>query len=176
MTRRGLIIAMLFLFLLPLALSAVPQAGGDVGDHALVQGQGQGQGEGQGEGRGRGMGLRRGAESGAGAEVQTKPGEGTGAGQGAGARGADFFAFLARPKFIVMLVLGLLALVLLLTKAMRDAIKIPLLLVSTFLFGIAANLPVAAFKSFSMHPSPICAATKSMLYGFRMPHDRDSWP
>jgi len=92
-----------------------------------------------------------------------------GAGQGAGRGAAGLISVLLRPKFISMLVLGLLALGLLLTKKMRDGLKIPLLLVSTFLFGIAANLPVAAFKGFSMHPSPICSATKSILYGFRAP-------
>lgn len=92
-----------------------------------------------------------------------------GAGQGGGRGAAGFFAVILRPKFVAMLVLGLLALALLLTRKMRDGLKIPLLLVSTFLFGIAANLPVAAFKGFGMHPSPICSATKSILYGFRMP-------
>lgn len=80
-----------------------------------------------------------------------------------------FWTVLGRPKFVVMLVLGLIALALLLTKKMKDGVKIPLLLLSTFLFGIAPNLPVALFKKFSMHPSPICAMTKSILYGLGMP-------
>ncbi len=90
-------------------------------------------------------------------------------GQGKGRAAATFLTVLGRPKYIAMLALGLIALVLLLTRKMRTAVKIPLLLVSTFLFGIAANLPVKAFKGFSMHPSPVCAATKSILYGFGMP-------
>jgi len=89
--------------------------------------------------------------------------------QGAGRRAAAFWTVLARPKFVVMLVFGLIALALLLTRKMKDSIKIPFLLLSTFLFGIAPNLPVALFKRFSMHPSPVCAATKSILYGFGMP-------
>lgn len=89
--------------------------------------------------------------------------------QGAGRRAASFWAVLGRPKFVVMLVLGLIVLALLLTKKMKDSLKIPLLLLSTFLFGFAPNLPVALFKKFSMHPSPICAATKSILYGLGMP-------
>jgi hypothetical protein len=89
--------------------------------------------------------------------------------QGAGRKGASFGTVLARPKFITMLILGLLAMVLLLTKKMKDGLKIPLLLVATFLYGIAANLPLSTFKGFSMHPSPVCAATKSILYGFGTP-------
>jgi polyferredoxin len=89
--------------------------------------------------------------------------------QGSGRKAATFGSVLARPKFVTMLILGLLAMGLLLTKKMKDGIKIPLLLVATFLYGIAANLPISTFKGFSMHPSPICAATKSILYGFGMP-------
>ncbi len=89
--------------------------------------------------------------------------------QGAGRKPATFLTVLARPKFVVMIVLGLIALVLLLSKKMKNSIKIPFLLLTTFLFGIAPNLPVALFKKFSMHPSPVCAATKSILYGLGMP-------
>jgi len=89
--------------------------------------------------------------------------------QGAGRKAATFLSVLARPKFVVMIVLGLIALALLLSKKMKDRIKIPFLLLSTFLFGIAANLPIAFFKGFSMHPSPVCATTKSILYGLGMP-------
>lgn len=89
--------------------------------------------------------------------------------QGAGRRAATFWTVLARPKFVVMVALGLIALALLLMKKMKDGVKIPFLLLTTFLFGIAPNLPIALFKKFSMHPSPVCAATKSILYGFGMP-------
>lgn len=81
----------------------------------------------------------------------------------------SFIDFLLRPKFLTMLVLGLIAFALLVTRRMTDRIKVPLLLLSTFLYGIAANLPVKFFSGFAMHPSPICAIGKSMLYGFRMP-------
>ena len=77
--------------------------------------------------------------------------------------------FLVRPafatKFGVMLLLGIIALVLLKTKKMNKGIKIGLLLITTFLFGIAGNFT----RYFMMHPSPICAGTKSILYGFGMP-------
>jgi polyferredoxin len=76
---------------------------------------------------------------------------------------------LLRPRFItkfaVMLVLGLAAFALLKTKKMNKGIKIVLLLIATFLFGFMGNLTTY----FIMHPSPICAATKSILYGFGIP-------
>jgi len=90
-------------------------------------------------------------------------------GQGSQQMPPSFIEYLLRPKFIVMLVIGILVLVLLLTRSMKNSIKIPILLLSTFLFGIAGNLNINAFSSFSMHPSPVCAATKSILYGFRTP-------
>lgn len=91
-------------------------------------------------------------------------------GQGrGGGRGASIFAVLSRPKFVTMLIIGLLAGVLLLTRKMRNSVKVPILLLSTFLYGIAANLPLKLFAGFSMHPSPVCSATKSLLYGFRPP-------
>ncbi len=68
-------------------------------------------------------------------------------------------------KFVVMILLGLIAFLLLKTKKMNNPIKIGLLLLATFLFGIAGNLT----SYFIMHPSPICAATKSILYGFGLP-------
>lgn len=89
--------------------------------------------------------------------------------QGGRGRGPSFLEVLQRPKFLTMLVIGLVALALLLTKKMKNGVKVPLLLLSTFLFGIAANLPVKMFSGFSMHPSPICAAAKAVLYGFRAP-------
>ena len=80
-----------------------------------------------------------------------------------------FSGFLFRPKFIVMLAIAAVVLILILSKRMKNSIKVPILLLSTFLFGIAANLPVKLFSSFSMHPSPICSVAKAMLYGFRIP-------
>lgn len=93
------------------------------------------------------------------------------AAQQAGGRGrpATFLEVLQRPKFVTMLVIGFVVLALLLTKRMKDSVKVPILLLSTFLYGIAANLPLKLFSDFSMHPSPLCAATKSVLYGFRTP-------
>ncbi len=90
--------------------------------------------------------------------------------QGAGrGKAPGFLDVLARPKFVTMLVIGLVALVLLLTRRMKNSFKVPLLLLATFLYGVAANLPAKLFAGFVMHPSPICAATKSILYGFRTP-------
>lgn len=83
--------------------------------------------------------------------------------------GPAFLSLLARPKFLTMLVIAALAFVLLLTRRMDNRLKVPILLLSTFLYGIAANLPVKFFAGFAMHPSPVCSATKSLLYGFRMP-------
>jgi len=90
-------------------------------------------------------------------------------GRGKGRHAAGFLSFLGRPKFVTMLFIGLIALVLLLTKKMRNSLKVPILLVSTFLYGVAANLSIKTFADFSMHPSPICSAAKAILYGFRTP-------
>lgn len=90
-------------------------------------------------------------------------------GSGGGRRPATFLEVLSRPKFVTMLVIGFVALVLLLTRRMKNSVKVPLLLLSTFLYGIAANLPIKLFSKFSMHPSPICSVAKAILYGFRMP-------
>ncbi|MCK4890391.1 MAG: 4Fe-4S binding protein [Candidatus Aminicenantes bacterium] len=80
-----------------------------------------------------------------------------------------FFSFLLQPKFIVMIVIGLLVLFLLKNNKMKSGIKVTLLLISTFLFGFAGNIPADFFHSFAMHPSPMCAATKPLLYGFGIP-------
>lgn len=80
-----------------------------------------------------------------------------------------FFSFLFQPKFIVMLVIGIVVIILLKSNKMKKGIKITLLLISTFLFGFAGNIPADFFHSFAMHPSPMCAATKSLLYGFGIP-------
>jgi polyferredoxin len=90
-------------------------------------------------------------------------------GQGKGRHGAGILSVLGRPKFVTMLIIGFAALALLLTRKMKNTVKVPILLLSTFLYGIAANLPIKLFAGFSMHPSPICSATKSVLYGFRPP-------
>ena len=84
-------------------------------------------------------------------------------------RTPTFWDFLLRPrfitKFIVMLVLGFAAFLLLKSKKMNKGVKIVLLLLATFLFGLLGNVT----SYFIMHPSPICAATKSLLYGFGLP-------
>ncbi|MGB4704932.1 MAG: 4Fe-4S binding protein [Candidatus Saccharicenans sp.] len=81
----------------------------------------------------------------------------------------NFFKFLFSPKLITMLVIGLLSLVLLLTGKMDNRTKIPILVIATFLYGVSANLGLKLFSGFSMHPSPICALTKPLLYGLRAP-------
>ncbi len=77
--------------------------------------------------------------------------------------------FLTFPRFItkfyVMLFIGLTAFFLLKLKGMKQGVKLAILVISTFLFGILGNITTV----FAMHPSPICAATKSILYGFGMP-------
>jgi polyferredoxin len=89
--------------------------------------------------------------------------------QGAGKNAPSYFSYLLQPKFIVMLLIGLFALLLLKTKNMKKNIKIPLLLLSTFLFGIAGNIGTKFFSAFAMHPSPVCASVKPFLFGFRIP-------
>jgi polyferredoxin len=83
-----------------------------------------------------------------------------------------FFDFLFNAPFIIkyyaMIILGLISLALLLMKKMKPKIKISILLLSTFLFGFAGNIPVKPFSFFSMHPSPMCI-TKAILYGFAIP-------
>ena len=68
-----------------------------------------------------------------------------------------------------MLVIGLVALALLLTGKMDNRTRIPFLVIATFLYGVSANLGLKLFSGFSMHPSPICAFTKPLLYGLRAP-------
>ena len=68
-----------------------------------------------------------------------------------------------------MLVIGLVALMLLLTGKMDNRTRIPFLIIATFLYGVSANLGLKLFSGFSMHPSPICAVTKPILYGLRAP-------
>ncbi len=80
-----------------------------------------------------------------------------------------FMQLLFSPKFLTMGILGIFVIYLLLNNKMGEKIRITLLIISTFLFGIAGNFSITFFKSFSMHPSPVCAATKPFLYGFRTP-------
>lgn len=115
------------------------------------------QGIGPGHGAGQGPGLGQGQRAGQAQQTQQPlPTQ-------------NFFRFLFTPKLVTMLVIGAVALVLLLTNKMNNSLKIPILLVSTFLYGISANLGLKIFSGFSMHPSPICAATKPILYGLRAP-------
>jgi polyferredoxin len=102
--------------------------------------------------------------------AQPGQGQGLGMGQGKGRQAAaGIMSYLSGPKLLTMLIIGFVALGLLLTRKMKNSVKVPILLVSTFLYGIAANLGIKLFAGFSMHPSPICSATKSVLYGFRPP-------
>ena len=70
-----------------------------------------------------------------------------------------FLSFLFQPKFIIMILIGLVVLFLLKNNKLKSGIKVTLLLISTFLFGFAGNIPADFFHSFAMHPSPMCAAT-----------------
>jgi len=81
----------------------------------------------------------------------------------------NFFRFLFSPKMVTMLVIALVALALLLTGKMDNRTRIPFLVIATFLYGVSANLGLKLFSGFSMHPSPICAFTKPILYGLRAP-------
>ncbi len=98
------------------------------------------------------------------AEAVHKPGEHAG-----NKAPPTFFSFLLQPKFIIMLLIGIIVLILLMSKKMKKGVKVTLLLISTFLFGFAGNIPADFFHSFAMHPSPMCAATKPLLYGFGIP-------
>lgn len=111
---------------------------------------------GQGLRQGYGQGLRRGK------------GQSQSSGQ-APAPTQNFFRFLFSPKLITMLVIGLVAVALLLTGKMDNRTRIPFLVMAAFLYGVSANLGLKLFSGFSMHPSPICAFTKTILYGLRAP-------
>ncbi|MGQ9800524.1 MAG: 4Fe-4S binding protein [Candidatus Saccharicenans sp.] len=123
-------------------------------------GQSQGQALRQGPGPGAGQGLRQGQGLGQGRAQQTPvqplPTQ-------------NLFNFIFSPKLITMLVIAVVALILLLTGKMDNRVRLPILLVSTFLYGVSANLGLKIFSGFSMHPSPICAFTKPLLYGLRAP-------
>lgn len=99
-------------------------------------------------------------------------GHGSGPGGGGGPPPPSVGAwldFLWQPKFVSMLAIAAVVLALLLTRRMSKPIKVGLLLLSTFLFGLAANLPIDFLERFGMHPSPICAFTKWMGRGLRTP-------
>jgi polyferredoxin len=64
-----------------------------------------------------------------------------------------------------MIIIALLVFALLKTGKMQSGIKVVILVISTFLFGILGNF-VALF---AMHPSPMCSVEKSLLFGFRIP-------
>jgi len=77
--------------------------------------------------------------------------------------------FLLMPQFItkyvVMIVIALLVFALLKTGKMQSGIKVVILVISTLLFGIAGNFMAV----FAMHPSPLCAIEKPLLFGLRIP-------
>jgi len=80
-----------------------------------------------------------------------------------------YLEFLFQPKFMVMLAIGILVLFLLKSRRMSQGLKVAFLLLATLLFGIIGNVGIPIFSSFSMHPSPMCAAGKPFLFGFRVP-------
>jgi polyferredoxin len=71
-------------------------------------------------------------------------------------------------KYITIVILGFIVVALLLSGKMKPRVKVPILLLSTFLFGFAGNIGVKPFSFFGMHPSPMCV-TKALLYGFGIP-------
>lgn len=89
--------------------------------------------------------------------------------QGRGRGKMTVVDFFLRPKFITMIILAVLALILLKTRKMTKPLKVSLLLSAVFFFGIAGNIAAPFFAGYAMHPSPICAFFKAMLYGFRVP-------
>lgn len=117
-----------------------------------IQQPGPDAGRGPGISSGKGLGLGRGQQS----PVQPLPTQ-------------NLFNFLFSPKIITMMVIAAVALILLLTGKMDNRLRLPILLVSTFLYGVSVNLGLKIFSAFSMHPSPICAFTKPLLYGLRAP-------
>lgn len=92
-----------------------------------------------------------------------------GAGSHGNRRAHGFWDFLTEPRFVykfsAMLILGIIVFLLLKTKKMKKTTKLVFLLLATFLFGYLGNV----LSSFAMHPSPMCAATKPLLYGLRIP-------
>ncbi|HAR35895.1 MAG TPA: hypothetical protein DCR87_03115 [Acidobacteria bacterium] len=114
-------------------------------------------------------------EEGQSPEQQLRQGPGQGLGQRFGQQASqplptqNFFNFLFSPKLITMLIIAAVALFLLLTGKMDNRTRIPFLVIATFLYGVSANLGLKFFSGFSMHPSPICAFTKPLLYGLRAP-------
>ena len=84
-------------------------------------------------------------------------------------RPPSYWEFLLQPKFIVMLIIGIVVLILLKARRMSQGLKVAFLLLATLLFGIIGNVGIPLFSSFSMHPSPMCAAAKPFLFGLRVP-------
>jgi polyferredoxin len=76
---------------------------------------------------------------------------------------------LLSPKYLTMMGLGILALILLKKGLLKGWVKVTMLSLAVFFFGVAANLPIGFFQKYAMHPSPICAVAKAMLYGFGTP-------
>jgi len=92
------------------------------------------------------------------------------AAQAAGARKPPtYFSYLFQPKLIVMLVLGLLAFWLLKTKKMKDSIKVPFLLFSTFLFGLVGNIALKPFSYFFNAPITYLCFCQTILIWFTNP-------
>jgi len=82
---------------------------------------------------------------------------------------ATFLDYLTNPaiitKYVVMILIAMIVFALLKTKKMTNHVKVPILLVVTFLFGVAGNF----WSLFAMHPSPMCVAEKPFLFGLRIP-------
>ena len=119
-----------------------------------------GMGSDRGYGQGLRQGLRQGQRQGQSSRPEPVPTQ---------TPTQNFFRFLFSPKMITMLVIVLVALALLLIGKMDNRTRIPFLVIATFLYGVSANLGLKLFSGFSMHPSPICAFTKPILYGLRAP-------
>jgi len=79
------------------------------------------------------------------------------------------WTMLLSPKYLTMIILGLVALILLKKGLMKGGLKAVMLFLAIFFFGVAANLPIPFFSKYAMHPSPICAVAKAILYGFGTP-------
>jgi len=90
--------------------------------------------------------------------------------QGAGrGRGLTVIDFLLQPKYLSMLILGILGLIILKQRWLRPSLKVVMMSLAVFFFGIAGNLSLPFFAKYAMHPSPICSVAKAILYGFAKP-------
>lgn len=90
-------------------------------------------------------------------------------GESAPVQAPSLMHFFLTPKYITMLILGLTAFILLKTRWMKPPLKVLLLVLAVFFFGIAGNFSVPFLAGYAMHPSPLCATTKAILYGFAKP-------